>query len=357
MPLSIGIIGLPNVGKSTLFQTLTKKQVDRLNYPFCTINPNVGIVVVPDDRVDKLAEMESSAKKIFATVEFVDIAGLVKGASQGEGLGNKFLSHIREVDAVVYILRAFKNSDIANTQDKIDPLEDKGILDTELILKDLETVQKRIDGVAAEAKIGKKEAIFKLSTLTKIKDFLDKGLILSEQGFSPEETIVLKDCQLLTTKPRLYLLNGKDEEVPIEIIETFKKNNWQFLIVDILAEFEFNDSSFKKEDRQSLGLNFEPELDILIKESYRLLDLITFLTTGPDETRAWTVPIGTKAPQAAGQIHSDFENHFIKAEVVSYNDLMASGSYAVAREKGLLRTEGKEYVVKDGDVIEIKHNA
>ncbi|MBU4466636.1 redox-regulated ATPase YchF [Patescibacteria group bacterium] len=357
MSLSIGIVGLPNVGKSTLFQTLTKKEVDRLNYPFCTIDPNVGVVIVPDDRVDKLAEMEKSAKRIFTAIEFVDIAGLVKGASQGEGLGNKFLSHIREVDAVIYLLRAFKSSDIIKTQEEINPLTDKEILDTELILKDMETVQKRINNVDGEARIGKKEVIFELKTLTKIKDFLDKGLILSEQEFSLEETIVLRDCQLLTTKPRLYLLNGKDEEVPIEIIEVFKKNHWQFLIIDILAEFDFNDSSFNKEDRQSLGLNFEPELDILIKESYRLLNLITFLTTGPDETRAWTVPAGTRALQAAGEIHSDFESHFIKAEVVSYNDLMAVGSYAAAREKGLLRTEGKEYVVQDGDVIEIKHNA
>lgn len=357
MSLSIGIVGLPNVGKSTLFQTLTKKEVDRLNYPFCTINPNVGVVVVPDERVDKLSEIENSAKKIYTTVEFVDIAGLVKGAATGEGLGNKFLSHIREVDAVIYLLRAFKDSDIINTQNEINPLADKEILDTELILKDMETIQKRINNIDGEARAGKKEAISELKALNKIKEFLDKGLVLSEQEFSQEEKVILKDCQLLTAKPRLYLLNGKDEEVPPEVIEVFKKNCWPFLIIDILAEFDIADSSFNKEDRQSLGLNIEPELDVLIKESYRLLNLITFLTTGPDETRAWTVKAGTKASQAAGEIHSDFESHFIKAEVVSYNDLMAVGSYAAAREKGLLRTEGKEYIVKDGDVVEIKHNA
>jgi len=355
--LSIGIVGLPNVGKSTLFETLTKKQVDRFNYPFCTINPNVGVVAVPDERVDKLAEIEKSAKKIYTTIEFVDIAGLVKGASQGEGLGNKFLTNIRETDAIIYLLRAFKSSDIINTQSEINPVKDKEILDTELILKDLETIQKKINNIDGEARAGKKEAISELKALTKIKSLLDNGQVLSEQELSEEEEKVLRDCQLLTAKARLYLLNGRDEEVPAQIIEVFRKNNWPFLIVDVLAEFDVASPDFAKEDRASLGLRVESELDILIKESYQLLDLITFFTTGTDETRAWTVPRGTEAPQAAGEIHSDFKSHFIKAEVVSYNDLMASGSFAKAREKGLLRTEGKEYLVKDGDVIEIKHNA
>lgn len=357
MPLSIGIVGLPNVGKSTLFETLTKKQVDRFNYPFCTINPNVGVVAVPDERVDKLAEIEKSAKKIYTTIEFVDIAGLVKGASQGEGLGNKFLTNIRETDAIIYLLRAFKSSDIINTQSEINPVKDKEILDTELILKDLETIQKKINNIDGEARAGKKEAISELKALTKIKSLLDDGRVLSGQEFSEEEEKILRDCQLLTAKARLYLLNGKDEEVPVQVIEVFKKNNWPYLIIDVLAEFDAAGSDFAGEDRTSLGLRAEPELDILIKESYRLLNLITFFTTGTDETRAWTVPKGTEAPQAAGVIHSDLKNYFIKAEVISYNDLMASGSFAKAREKGLLRTEGKEYVVKDGDVIEIKHNA
>jgi len=361
MPLSIGIVGLPNVGKSTLFETLTKKQVDRFNYPFCTINPNVGVVAVPDERVDKLAEIEKSAKKIYTTIEFVDIAGLVKGASQGEGLGNKFLTNIRETDAVIYLLRAFKNSDIINTQSEINPVKDKEILDTELILKDLETIQKKINNIEGEARAGKKEAISELKTLTKIKSLLDNGQILSElkelSSFNDDEQKELSSLQLLTMKPRFYLLNGKDEEVPIQVIEVFKKNHWPFLIIDILTEFDIASSDFAKEDRASLGLRAEPELDILIRESYRLLNLITFFTTGADETRAWTIPMNTGAPKAAGVIHSDLKNYFIKAEVISYNDLMASGSFARARENGLIRTEGKEYLVQDGDVIEIKHNA
>jgi hypothetical protein len=357
MSLSIGIVGLPNVGKSTLFQTLTRKQVDRANYPFCTIDPNVGVVEVPDVRVDKLAEMEKSAKKIYATVEFVDIAGLVKGASQGEGLGNKFLSHIRETDAIIYILRAFKSGDIINTQQEIDPLKEKEVLDTELILKDLETMAKRIGAIEGEARAGKKEAIKELEILQRIKSLLDQGQVLSEQNFSDDEKEILKILQLLTSKARLYLLNGRDEEVDKEVIEFFKKNNWPFLIIDAMTEFDAADSSFSKEERLSLGLNGEPELDILIQKSYELLGLITFFTTVSNQVQAWTVKRGTKLPQAGGVIHTDFETHFIKAEVINWKELLDVGSFAKAREKGLLKTQGKEYVVQDGDVIEIKHNA
>jgi GTP-binding protein YchF len=338
MSLSIGIVGLPNVGKSTLFKTLTKKQVDCSNYPFATIDPNVGVVEVPDERVDQLADLEKSAKKIYATVEFVDIAGLVKGASQGEGLGNKFLSHIREVDALVYVLRAFKKGDVINTQETIDPVRDKEILDTELILKDLETLQKKDDPI-----------------LNRAQAFLEQGKLLAEQSFSEEETPALKNCQLLTLKPRLYLLNARDEEVRAETLAVFQKNNWPFLIIDLLTEAEAID--FNSEERQSLGLPKETELDLLIKKSYELLDLITFFTTGPDETRAWTVKKGSLAPPAGGVIHSDFEKHFIRAEVINWQALLDCGGYAAARAKGLLRTEGKDYVVQDGDVIEIKHSA
>ena len=355
MPLSIGIVGLPNVGKSTLFQTITKKQVNIANYPFCTIDPSVGVVAVPDERVDKLTELTKSVKKIYTTIEFYDIAGLVKGANKGEGLGNKFLANIRETDAIVYVLRAFLNKDIINVQPEINPLSDKEILDTELILKDLETIEKRINGLEADIRAKKKEAVKEMEILKKVKEFLGEGKILSEQKFTDEEKKNISHYQLLTMKPRFYLLNGKDEEVPPKIIEEFKKNNWQFLIVDILVEFEA--VGLDKKERIGLGLPEEMELDVLIKKAYETLGLVTFFTTGADETRAWTIERGQKAPQAGGAIHSDFESHFIKADVINWQDLINANGFARAREKGLIRTEGKEYVVLDGDVIEIKHNA
>ena len=355
MPLSIGIVGLPNVGKSTLFQHITKKQVDRANYPFCTIDPNVGVVAVPDERVDKLAELTHSAKKIYTAIEFVDIAGLVKGASQGEGLGNKFLANIREVDAVVYVLRAFKNEDIINTQQTIDVLRDKEILEMELVLKDLETIEKRIDGLESDARAGKKEAIMEVGVLNKVKKLLSEGKTLINESWKEEEKKTLKGYQLLTIKPRLYLLNAKESDVLPEMIEIFKKNNWPFLIVDVLSELDASDLT--PEERVSFSLPAELKINDLIKESYRLLDLITFLTTGPDETRAWTLKRGKKAPQAGGVIHSDFEKFFIKAEVVNWKELLDAGGFSQAREKGLIRTEGKDYIVRDGDVIEIKSNA
>ncbi|MBP8618117.1 MAG: redox-regulated ATPase YchF [Candidatus Pacebacteria bacterium] len=355
MALSIGIVGLPNVGKSTLFETLTKKQVDKANYPFCTIDPNVGVVAVPDERVDKLAELTKSQRKIYTTIDFIDIAGLVKGASQGEGLGNKFLANIRETDAILYVLRAFANPNIINTQDSLDPLRDKDILDTELILKDLETTEKRLHSLDSDIKSGSKEAIKEKEVLLKAKNFLEQGKILFEQQFTEEESKLLNQYQFLTLKPRLYLLNGQDKEVPQSIIEEFQNHNWPFLIVDLLTEFEAVNLS--KEERQELELPVETELDLLIKKSYEILGLITFFTTGPDETRAWAIKQGTKAPQAGGVIHSDFEKAFIKAEVINWQDLINAGGFTQAREKGLIRTEGKEYLVKDGDVIEIKHNA
>jgi hypothetical protein len=353
MSLSIGIVGLPNVGKSTLFKTLTKKQVLIANYPFATIDPNVGVVLVPDERVDKLAELSKSKKKIYATVDFVDIAGLVKGASQGEGLGNKFLSHIREVDAVLYVLRAFKKSDIINTQQDVNPLKEKEILDVELILKDLDTINKRIEGLQGDVRQNKKEAVKENDTLKKAKDFLSKEKVLIEEEFTEDEKIILRSFQLLTFKPRLYLLNGKDEEVSGEVLDIFKKNNWQYLIIDIATEYE--SEGLSREERVELGLPKLSETDILVKKSYELLNLITFLTTGEDETRAWTIKNGDTAPKAGAAIHTDFENKFVKAEVVFWEDLLKIGSYAKAREQGKLRTEGKEYIVKDGDVIEFKH--
>ncbi|MDP3990867.1 MAG: redox-regulated ATPase YchF [Candidatus Nealsonbacteria bacterium] len=355
MPLSIGIVGLPNVGKSTLFETLTKKQVDKANYPFCTIDPNVGVVAVPDERVEKLAELTKSKKKIYTTIEFFDIAGLVKGANKGEGLGNKFLANIRETDAIVYVLRAFKKEDIVATQAQINPLDEKEILDTELILKDLETVSKRLNEIESDVRANKKEAVKESNLLKKTKELLEEGKVLSEQVFVDEEKKILNNYQLLTVKPRLYLLNGKDEEVDEEIITKFEKNNWPFLIIDVMNEFEA--INLTQEERESLGLPQKSELDELIKKAYEILDLITFLTTGEDETRAWTLKKGAKAPQAGGAIHSDFESSFIKAEVINWAKLIEVGGFVKAKEKGLIRTEGKEYAVCDGDVIEIKHNA
>lgn len=355
MSLSIGIVGLPNVGKSTLFQAITKKQVDRQNYPFCTIDPNVGVVAVPDERVDLLADLTKSEKKIYATVKFVDIAGLVKGASQGEGLGNKFLSNIREVDSVVYVLRCFKNSNIINTRSGIDPIGDKEILDMELALKDLETIEKRMESLGGEVRARDKHAIFETGVLRKAEELLKQGKILTDQNWQLEEEKALASYQLLTIKKRIYLLNGKEEEIPSEVLDVFRKNNWTYIIMDILTEFDA--SSMTIDERKEFGLMGDLRIDDLIKQAYKSLDLITFLTTGSDETRAWTIKRGWTAPQAAGVIHTDFEEHFIKAEAVNWKDLLKAGGIVNAREKGLIRTEGKEYIVKDGDVIEIKSNA
>jgi len=348
MALSIGIVGLPNVGKSTLFQTITKKQVDIANYPFCTIDPNLGVVAVPDERVDKLADLTHSAKKIYTTIEFFDIAGLVEGANKGEGLGNKFLANIRETDAVLYVLRAFTNKDVINVRSEINPFKDKEILDTELILKDLETVNKRLISLEKDAKTGNKEILKELDVLKKAKELLENGKILIEEL---DEMDYLKQYQLLTAKPRLYLLNGKDEEIPQEVIDKFDN----CLIVDLLTELQA--VGLSKQERQEFNLPLESELDILIKKAYEVLGLITFFTTGPDETRAWTIKKNQKAPQAGGVIHGDFEKNFIKADVINWKDLIEAGGFARAKEKGLIRTEGKDYIVKDGDVIEIKHNA
>ena len=350
MALSIGIVGLPNVGKSTLFKTLTKKQVLIANYPFATIDPNVGVVLVPDERVDKLAELSKSKKKIYATVDFVDIAGLVKGASEGEGLGNKFLANIRETDAILYVLRAFKNDDIINTQSDVNPLRDKEILDVELIIKDLETVNKRIDGLDGEVRAGKKEAVKEMAVVKKAKDYLSQEKVLIDQEFADDEKEILKSFQLLTFKPRLYLLNGKPEEIATSDVAILGNN---YVVVDVQSEYE--SEGLSSAERVELGLLELSETDILIKKSYELLNLITFLTTGEDETRAWTINRGDKAPKAGAAIHTDFENKFVKAEVVFWKDLLDCGGYPKAREQGKLRTEGKEYIVKDGDVIEFKH--
>lgn len=352
MSLHIGIVGLPNVGKSTLFQAITKKQVDKANYPFCTIDPNVGVVAVPDERVEKLAELTKSAKKIYTTIEFVDIAGLVEGASQGEGLGNKFLANIKEVDAVLYVLRAFKNDNIVNVMSEINVLKDKEILDTEMILKDMEAVEKRLSALERDAKSGDKKILKELETLKKVYELLKDGKIISNLDWEDDEEKIIKSYQLLSAKPRLFLLNGNLEDISDEVRSIFDKNGWQFLIMNILNESEASELS--EEEREEFGLPKELSLNDLIKASYKLLSLITFLTTGTDETRAWTIKEGDKAPKAGGAIHSDFEEFFIRADVVNWQDLINCGGFAGAREKGMIRTEGKEYFVKDGDVIEIK---
>ena len=354
MSLQIGIVGLPNVGKSTIFQSLTKKQIDRSNYPFCTIDPNVGVVTVPDKRVDQLAELTKSERKIYTIIEFIDIAGLVEGAHKGEGLGNQFLANIRETDAVLYMLRIFKNDKIINTQNKIDPLEAKGILDTEMALKDLATVEKRINSLEKEIRGNNKEAIKELEATKRAREILEKGELLYDNVLD-EDKEILKNYQFLTLKPRIYLLNGKEEDLSQDAKDEFKKNNWPYLIIDVLNEFET--SGLSEEEKNELGILKESNLSLLVEKCYQLLDLITFLTTGKDETRAWTVKRGSLAPQAAGVIHTDFEKNFIRADVVNWEKLIEAGSMVKAREKGLVRTEGKEYIIQDGDVIEIKHGA
>lgn len=346
--LSIGIVGLPNVGKSTFFKTITKRQVDCANYPFCTIDPNIGVVEVPDKRIDLLSEICNSKKKIYATIEFTDIAGLVKGASSGEGLGNKFLSNIREVDAIIYILRIFPKDDIISTQGKIDPLSEKEILDTELILKDLETIEKRINGLKREKD---KEAIKEKEVLEKALSVLDKNTLLINNPWNEEEENILRRYQFLTLKPRIYILNGEEKDLNEEIKKEF--DSWQYLIIDIISEFEALE--FNKEERISLGMKEENELDMVIEKSYQTLGLISFFTAGEKETRAWTIKEGEDIREAAGKIHSDFKDKFIRADVISYKDFISLGSFQKAKEKGMIRSEGKEYIAKDGDIVEIKH--
>ena len=330
---------MPNVGKSTLFNALTKNKVDASNYPFCTIDPNVGVVEVPDERVSKLAEFSHSKKTVPAAVEFVDIAGLVKGAAEGEGLGNKFLSHIREVDAIAEVVRIFDNDRIIHVHKKIDPLNDVEVIETELILADLVTASKRIGTLEKEARGNDAEAIKKLDAVKKTKKGLEEGKMAKDCGLDKKETESIKDLHLLTFKPILYVYNVSDKNV--EISEELKKKN--YVVLDIKTEEDIMEMSC--EDKKELGL--ESGIDKLIVESYGLLGLINFFTTGEDETRAWTIKNGST-------IHSDFQEKFIRAEVINWQNLLDTGSWAAAREKGLLRTEGKEYIVKDGDVIEFK---
>jgi len=359
--MKVGIVGLPNVGKSTLFKALTKNPVDIANYPFCTIEPNVGIVKVPDERLEKLAEMSKSAKVVPTVVEFVDIAGLVAGAAQGEGLGNKFLAHIREVDAIAQVVRVFPaqggsasgGENITHVYNTIDPQRDIEVINTELILADLETVQKRIAKLEKEARGQNKEAIRTLEIIKRIKEILDQGKLASEFEISAEDFELVRDLQLLTWKPMLFVLNTSDAESSLLRQgfggqTTFEKDN--SVAIDIKIEEELSQMSV--EEAAELGM--KSNLDQLILKSYEILNLITFLTTGEDETRAWTIKKGSTAPIAGRAIHSDFEEKFIRADVINWEKLLEAGSWSKARELGTLRTEGKDYVVRDGDVIEFK---
>lgn len=357
MALSIGIVGLPNVGKSTLFKAVTNKQVDIQNYPFTTIEPNVGVVPVPDERVDKLAELSKSEKKLYATIEFIDIAGLVKGASQGEGLGNKFLANIREVDAIAQVVRAFDSGDIIHVHETVDPVRDIGIINAELIIADLDTVSKRIVTTDHKAK-NDKEARAQLPHLQHIATALQEGKLVSQLEFSDEDKGFIHELSLLTAKKFIYIINVSDAQLaenwtpPQELVDAMGGSEYVVMCNKLELELSEMPHEEKAQFLKELDLP-ESGLDRLIKEAYHTLGLLSFLTTGPDETRAWTCHIGDLAPRASRAIHTDFERLFIRAEVINWQDLLNCGGYGPARAKGLLHTVGKDYVVKDGDVVEI----
>ena len=363
--LRAGIVGLPNVGKSTLFNAVTQtRKAMAANYRFCTIEPNTGVVTVPDDRLEVLAKMSKSQKVVPAVFEFVDIAGLVKGASKGEGLGNQFLGHIREVDAIIQVVRCFENANIEHVMDSVDPVRDIEIVNTELVLSDLEAVEKRKAKQQKTAKSGDKRALAEVELLEKLEGHLNTGKTVVTLDLTPEERAMVKGFFLLTSKPTLFACNVAEEDLAkadenafVRQVRAYVGEHHDTRAVVVSAEIESELVTLSEEERNEylagLGVK-ETGTSTLIREAYYLLGLRTYLTTGEKETRAWTIHAGDKAPQAAGVIHSDFEKSFISAECVSYDDLTAAGSFARARETAKLRTEGKEYVVEDGDVIEFK---
>lgn len=364
--MKLGIVGLPNVGKSTLFNSLTKAGAESANYPFCTIDPNVGVVAVPDERLKLLGDMYQSKKVTPAMIEFVDIAGLVKGASKGEGLGNQFLSHIREVDAIVHVVRCFEDSNVIHVDGSVNPLRDIETINLELIFSDLEVLERRLSKVSKAARMDK-SCGKELALLERLKAHLESGKPAKAlEAEDEEELALLRDFNLLTYKPVIYAANVAEEDLAedgagnsmVGQVREFAKGENSEVFV-ICAQIEQEISELDEDERamflEDMGLT-ESGLEKLIKASYHILGLMSFLTAGEDETRAWTIRIGTKAPQAAGKIHSDFERGFIKAEVVNYQDLLEQGSLAAAREKGLVGMEGKDYVVRDGDVILFRFN-
>ena len=364
--MKLGIVGLPNVGKSTLFNSLTKAGAESANYPFCTIDPNVGVVPVPDERLNKLTEMYNSEKTTPAVIEFVDIAGLVKGASKGEGLGNQFLSNIREVDAIVHVVRCFDDPNVIHVDGSVDPLRDIETINLELIFSDIEILDRRIAKTTKGARMDKKLAK-ELELLKALKAHLEDGnMAITMELENEDEEAWMGTYNLLTWKPVIYAANVSEDDLAddgesnahVQAVRKYaaeQKSEVFVICAEIEEEISELDDDEKKMFLEDLGLK-ESGLEKLVRASYRLLGLMSFLTSGEDETRAWTIKIGTKAPQAAGKIHTDFERGFIKAEVVNYQDLLDCGSYAGAREKGLVRMEGKEYIVQDGDVILFRFN-
>jgi GTP-binding protein YchF len=371
MGFSCGIVGLPNVGKSTIFNALTASKVSADNYPFTTIEPNIGVVDVPDERIDLLARIDKAEKKVYTTLRFVDIAGLVKGASKGEGLGNKFLSHIREVDAIAYVVRCFVNKDIIHVEGDVNPSRDIGIINTELLLADLDTVDKRLEKAARAAKSGNKKLIEEADFFKRLSLHLSAGKKAVTMEMKLEEQELSKELNLLTSKPAMYIANvtelnqsgitvasNKEEQAYVKEVEAEALKESAGVVVisgKLEAELAELDITERAEYLKELGIK-RSGLDEMIEKGYRLLNLMTFFTSGPKEAKAWTIVQGTRAPQAAGKIHSDFEKGFIKAEIISYDHYVKAGSEAAAREQGFLRIEGKEYVMQEGDVVYFRFN-